>query len=250
MTTKQYKRPFKYPVRNEYVALGLDPTKIEALYLFDSAGNLYDASGNQRHGDISASSGFGGVGRYGIGMFFDGIDDCSITPSFPTLGNGNTEISVTMWMKMPAQGAVHMASHAELTTPDISWYFRNGGNAFNVFLSDDGTNDTKHYQGNITIEDNIYRQVGFVYDGNSSFGGVSGFLQLINNGEFITQANTTKITNDASTTINASSADVAIGCAIQGGVPAGFAQMTCDLMLIYSGLLDETIINNLYNAGL
>jgi hypothetical protein len=243
-TTTPHTRPFKYPVIQEYATLGLDPTKIEFLSLFDPAGNLYDASGNKRHG-TTEFSGFTG-GRYGNGGKFDGIDDRSQITNFNPVGNNNTELSVFLWMKSNGSfpNLDSIVSLWDVGTPDdFTFDVTTFTQKLTIQLSGDGTTADKIYTGTANLFDADWHHLGFTYKGTGT-----GILKLYEEGIEVTPD---KLTDNAITTLSINSTDpLFIGCHSSDGTPTAFQKFSTDNILIYSGVLDDSQILNKHNVGL
>jgi hypothetical protein len=261
MITTPHTRPFTYPVTQEYAALGLDPTKISALYMFDPAGNLYDASGNERHGTTDFTSFTDG--RYGNGGEFDGINDCSDVDDAVFVGNSGAELSVAVWHFAESQAGTNKTLAAQWDNGDgnkKSWeFFRNGAaTTLQISIDDGADNLQKAYSRNTAINADAWNHLVFTFDGNASFGGVTGYLRMFSNSVEIAQGDMVKTANENTSIIpqtgdatSFTGTNMAIGCRWDT-YPTGqrFVAGAFDIVLIYGAVLTPNMINNLFNAGL
>jgi hypothetical protein len=253
MITTPHTRPFTYPIIQNYAALGLDPTKIQALYLFDPAGNLYDASGNGRHGTLEGGAIYTGQGRYGISGFTDGVDDGFRIPSFNPVGtvSTNSVFSVTFWAR-----ALTRTNNIILSQWDDnaginqrSWKIGQlaGGPVF--YVSSDGTLNEKLWVSNDFIYDlDVFAHWAFTFNGNEDGGGTAGNIKIYKNAVETSSYN--RGANDAITDLHASTADIIIGGDLDNDVISSPYHMVYDVVLLYSGVLNQSQISNLHTAGL
>jgi hypothetical protein len=244
MITTPHTRPFTYPIIQEYAAIGLDPTKIELLCLFDPAGNLYDASGNQRHGVLEGGAIYTGGGRYGTAGFTDGVDDDFRITSFDGTGNTRSELSVSIWIKVPNQALNTLISQYDIGTANSIWSIRTISD-FTVLLN----GGAKVFKTTTNPKGKGFNMFTFTFDGNiksEETPANDGNLRLYYN-----DVDETSATVDNNLTqFDVPATDIIIGGQLLNNVLNDPGTQYIDSMLIYSGVLNQSQISNKFNAGL
>lgn len=254
MITKPHSRPFAYPIIQEYAALGLDPTKIALLNLFDISPKLYDASGNERHGTITGAT-WTGKGRYGQALDFDGTDDRVTFANSAGLnfGDGSTDsaFSISFYIKLnstfAATGTV-LAKHAgaganewRLSINDVA-----GVRTVGLILYDDTAGEFATFKSGITLNLSTWYQITVTYDpslgsGATVMNGVNVYVNCVLDGS------PTRTNNVAYGAMDALGASITMGELSGGAVDL---DAVIDNSMIYLDTLTAGQIANLCEAGL
>jgi hypothetical protein len=240
MIITPHSRPFVYPIIQEYAALGLDPTEIELLCLFDTAGNLYDASGNERHGTINGMT-FTGEGRYGIGGRFDGVNDYVDFGDILNFAPSTTPFSVSVWVnKITNTASVRTLIGKRATAgATAGWELRIQANEkVRLVFADDAANVIRRDTSS-TLSLTEPSHIVATYDGSQNSTGINMYLNGVLDQDAGVGAVLGNLINNA---IN---------------LQAGISDTTTnpllgveDNIMIYSDVLNASQIKNMCDKGL
>ena len=172
---------------------------------------------------------------------FDGVNDYV---SIPDIDESTTNLSVALWLKTTDQDWVttHFA-HWRNQDNNRAWWIgpsrtaETNGKKLMVYLSGGGAGNAtiKRYYGTTDVSDGTWHHVAFTWD--------NGTLKLFVDGS---EETTTKVANDAMTSIYNSDGDLTVGCTLVNDLPANFGSGGRADIRIYNSTLTATDISDLY----
>lgn len=189
----------------------------------------------------------------GEALTFDGfgnrsrsLDGSSDYITIPDIDESTTNLSVALWLKTTDLDWVttHLA-HWKNTDNNRAWYIgpsrtaETNGKKLMVFITENGagTNPVKRYYGTTDVSDGTWHHVAFTWD--------NGTLKLFVDGS---EETTTKILDDAMTTIHNSNGPITVGCTWVNNAPANFGSGGRADVRIYNSTLTATEIYDLYSG--
>ena len=189
-------------------------------------------------GEALTFDGFGNRSRS-----FDGSSDYI---SIPDINESTTNLSVALWLKTTDQDWVttHFA-HWRNQDNNRAWWIgpsrtaETNGKKLMVYLSGGGAGNAtiKRYYGTTDVSDGTWHHVAFTWD--------NGTLKLFVDGS---EETTTKVANDAMTSIYNSDGDLTVGCTLVNDLPANFGSGGRADIRIYNSTLTATDISDIYNG--
>lgn len=196
-----------------------------------------DSSPYNNHGTMV---GFGvpANSRSGQGIKFDGVTDYVDVGNVTRL-NITYTITVSAWVKANSVSGVSIASKYDYSANKRSWAFRGGivsTDKILVILSDNGTDIKKRYESGITVFDNTWKHISFVFDGTN--------LSLYING--ILDTNPNKTTDSAISGLYSSDIPITIGILLNSGVKESYFNGSINNVHIYNRALNKDEIKELY----
>ena len=168
------------------------------------------------------------------GISFDGDSDY-VRISDADCFNVGSYMSVFAWVKGVAIVGVFLSQY-DYGVNQRAWFIRTSDSKLSIALIEDGINILKKYKSNSDIIDGNWHQVGFTFD--------IGVLKLYIDG---IEADVTKETDIAMTSIYNSTADIIIGSDLDTDVPSNFFNGSIDDARIYNRVLSQDEITFLYN---
>ena len=189
----------------------------------------------------------------GEALTFDGfgnrsrsLDGSSDYISIPDINESTTNLSVALWLKTTDQDWVttHFA-HWRNQDNNRAWWIgpsrtaETNGKKLMVYLSGGGAGNAtiKRYYGTTDVSDGTWHHVAFTWD--------NGTLKLFVDGS---EETTTKVANDAMTSIYNSDGDLTVGCTLVNDLPANFGSGGRADIRIYNSTLTATDISDIYNG--
>ena len=173
----------------------------------------------------------------------DGVGDYI---TIPDLNESTTNLSVALWVRTTDVDwtTTHLA-HWSTSGNNRAWWLgpsrtaESNGKKLMVYLSGDGDglNPVKRYYGTTDVSDGAWHHVAFTWN--------NGTLKLFVDGLGET---TTKVDNDAMTTIHNSNGPITVGCTWVNDAPANFGSGGRADIRIYNSTLSATDITDLYNG--
>ena len=182
----------------------------------------------------------------GFGNRSRSLDGSSDYISIPDINESTTNLSVALWLKTTDQDWVttHLA-HWKNTDNNRAWYIgpsrtaETNGKKLMVFITENGAGTTpvKRYYGTTDVSDGTWHHVAFTWD--------NGTLKLFVDGS---EETTTKVLDNAMTTIHNSNGPITVGCTWVNNAPANFGSGGKADVRIYNSTLTDADISDIYNG--